>query len=313
MLAGLSDALVQLRAVELQQRCLVVRDQASRLETGHPIGEHPRHLHLHHAVRQLIAQHLVDLQGAGVVRGVIAREVHQRLHRLLHADRRADRRALEVERRNGGVPAPVLLADDVLFRYAHVIEEHLVELVGAGHVHQRLHRDARRLHIQDEVGNPLVLGRVRVGAGEQDHPLGHMRQRGPDLLAVEDVVVTVAHGFRLERGQIRTGLRLAVALAPNVFAGEHAGQVFLLLLVCAVDDDRRARHPQPDDQVQRTRRSMERHLLVEDELLHHRHVRTAILLRPGGGDPALVRKLLEPDLVPVPVGDERLLAAHAPL
>ena len=73
----------------------------------------------------------------------------------------------------------------------------------------------------------------------------------PDLLAVEDVVVAVLHRARAQRSEVGARFRLGVALAPDVGAGEHAGQPALLLLLGAVDDDRRAGHAQADDQVSR--------------------------------------------------------------
>ena len=51
----------------------------------------------------------------------------------------------------------------------------------------------------------------------------------PDLLPVDDVVVAVAHGARLEAGEIGAGTGLGVALAPRVVP-EDARQEALLLL-----------------------------------------------------------------------------------
>ena len=51
-------------------------------------------------------------------------------------------------------------AQDLRLVHAHVVEEDLVELGVAGDLPQRLHRDAGRLHVEEEVGDALVLGRV---------------------------------------------------------------------------------------------------------------------------------------------------------
>ena len=40
------------------------------------------------------------------------------------------------------------------------VEEHLVELGVAGDLAERAHRDAGRVHVEQEVGDALVLGRV---------------------------------------------------------------------------------------------------------------------------------------------------------
>ena len=50
------------------------------------------------------------------------------------------------------------------------------------------------LHVHQQVGDALLLLRCRVGAHQQEAPVGVMRGRGPQLLAVDDVVVAIAHG-----------------------------------------------------------------------------------------------------------------------
>ena len=52
------------------------------------------------------------------------------------------------------------------------------------------------VHRQDQPGDAAVLRRARVGAHEQLAVVGDLRERAPDLLAVHDVVVAVAHGAR---------------------------------------------------------------------------------------------------------------------
>ena len=56
----------------------------------------------------------------------------------------------------------------------------------AGDLAQRADLHAVLLHVHDEVGEALVLGRVRVGARDEHAPLGLVRERGPDLLAGDD-------------------------------------------------------------------------------------------------------------------------------
>ena len=47
-----------------------------------------------------------------------------------------------------------------------------------------------------------MLGRVGVGAGDEDAEAGELGQRRPDLLAVDDPLVAVAHGPGAEGGQV---------------------------------------------------------------------------------------------------------------
>ena len=89
---------------------------------------------------------------------------------------------------------------------------------------------------------------------------------GPDLLAVDDVVVAVADGAGLERGEVEP--------APGSLKPWHQmtsplrmpGRYSLLLLFGAVDDERRAEHADADAAGAVAARGVGQ-LLVEDELL----------------------------------------------
>ena len=138
---------------------------------------------------------------------------------------RRQRDPLVAERDLRQRPAVVLVADEVLGRQAHVGEEHLVEGVGAGHLHDRADLDAGRVHRADEVGDALVLRHIGVGAGDEDAELGEVGQRGPDLLAVDHVLVAVADRPGAEVGEVGAGAGLAEQLAPDLLAGEQRQQV----------------------------------------------------------------------------------------
>ena len=75
--------------------------------------------------------------------------------------------------------------------------------------------DARLLHGHEEVGDAGVLGRVGVGAGQQEDVVGVLGLGGPHLLAVDDPLVAVELGPRLEAGQVDPGVGLAEPLAPR--------------------------------------------------------------------------------------------------
>ena len=72
--------------------------------------------------------------------------------------------ALVRERALRDRPAAVELADEVLARHDHVGEEHLGEPGLAVDVAQRPDVDARRVHVDDEQRDALVLRQRRVGA-----------------------------------------------------------------------------------------------------------------------------------------------------
>ena len=135
-----------------------------------------------------------------------------------------------------------------------------------------------------------MLGRRRVGAGQEHHPVGDLREAGPDLLAVDDVGVPVALGPRLEGREVGPGVGLGIPLAPNLLAGEDLRQVAPLLRLGAVGGDGRPRHPHAED-VEDGRRPVADHLLVEDQLLHPREPAAAVLLGPGEPEEAGVVEL----------------------
>src|SRR5437773_3544923 len=156
----------------------------------------------------------------------------------------ADQRALVLERRAAHHPALAPFPDQALRRHAHVVEEHLVEVGVPGHLAERPHLDAGRLHVDQEVADAVVLGLVRLGAGQGEPPVGLARARGPDLLAVDDPRVALEHGARAERGQVAARARLAVALAPAERPEQGArDEASLLRFGAVLEEGRHERAP----------------------------------------------------------------------
>ena len=62
---------------------------------------------------------------------------------------------------------------------------------------------------------PGVLGRVGIGAGQQEDVVGELGLGGPHLLAVDDPLVAVELGPRLQRGQVAAGVGFGEPLAPG--------------------------------------------------------------------------------------------------
>ena len=172
------------------------------------------------------------------------------------------------ERRHRHLPAAADLADDVLDRHLHVGEEDLVELGLAGDLAERPHLDAGRVHVDEQVGEPGVALAVGIAARDEDAPVGDVRERRPDLLAVDDEVVALERESRgrAHGGEVGARVRLGEALAPDLLGREDLLQVLLLLGVGAVRDDRRAGHAEPDH-AEVGRRLGARHLLEEDRLV----------------------------------------------
>jgi hypothetical protein len=106
----------------------------------------------------------------------------------------------------------------------------LVEVSHAGDLGERTHLDAGGAHVDDEVGDALVLGHIGVGASQQDAVVGVLAERGPDLLAVDDPLVAVALGAGAQRREVAAGTGFAEQLAPQMVAAQHRAEETLLLL-----------------------------------------------------------------------------------
>ena len=141
---------------------------------------------------------------------------------------------LATERAHRDLPALPFLAESVRGGDPCVGEPHLVEHLVADDVLDGPALDARRLHVDDERGDALVLRAAldgaRVGAEQEEAPLGEVRRGDPDLLAVDDVLVAVGDGRGAQVREVGAGLGLAEALAPVLVGREDAGQPLLLLL-----------------------------------------------------------------------------------
>ena len=74
-----------------------------------------------------------------------------------------------------------------------------------------------------------------------------MGERGPDLLAVDDPLVAVAHRPGRQPGDVGAGAGLAEHLAPDLLVGRQRPQQAPPLLVGPPRDDRGPAHPDADD------------------------------------------------------------------
>ena len=176
-------------------------------------------------------------------------------------------------------PALVLVAEPVGHRHHHVGEVDLVDEVVGVRVGDLADLDARRVHRHEEDRDALALGRLGVGAHEQEAPLGGVGVRRPDLLAVHDVAVAVANGAGAQRGEVGAGVGLGEALAPVDLAGDDRRQVQRLLLGRAVGHERRA-DPVGVHVLAAAWLADAPGLLADDQLLPRRRLAPAVRLRP---------------------------------
>ena len=148
------------------------------------------------------------------------------------------------------------------------------------------HGDARRFHVDQQEGDAGLRLCRRIGADQAKNPVGMLRQRRPGLVAVDDVMVAVAHRLGADRCEVGARARLGITLAPPVLAGEDPRQKFLLLRFVAERIDDRADHG--DAERQWRQRPGTGRLLFEDEALRDRPAGATIFLRPQRRDPAFL-------------------------
>ena len=110
------------------------------------------------------------------------------------------------------------------------------------------------------------------------------------LLPLIDEAVAIEHGAGLQRREVGARAGLAEALAPDRLAANDRRQELLLLILGAVEEDRRTDAVAAEVVRRRFGRG---HLLVEHELLHVPGAAAAPLLRPGEREPALRRELAD--------------------
>src|SRR5262249_32610167 len=134
--------------------------------------------------------------------------------------RRRAAAALVAERGHRDAPAVVEAADDVELRRAGVADERLGEMLLAGHLADRPELDAVGLTValdrEQDVGDPAVLGRLRVGATEAEQHRRVPVPGGPHLLPVDDDVLAVEHALGPQAREVRAGARLREPLAVAV-------------------------------------------------------------------------------------------------
>ena len=124
-----------------------------------------------------------------------------------------------------------------------------------------------------------------------------LRAGGPDLGAIDHIVITVGHRPALQRCQVGARARFGIALTPDIIAGADAGQIEVLLFVGAELHHHRADHAQTHgEQARRARRPG---LGIVDIALHGRPAGAAMFFRPGRRDPTLFMQRLVPAMADI--------------
>ena len=139
--------------------------------------------------------------------------------------------------------------------------------------------------------SPRCLGASWLVRASEHAPLRLVRERRPDLLAGDDVLVAVADRARLQRREVGARLRLGEALAPDLVGRQDRREEALLLLLGAVGDDGRAAHRRGPSTFAicgaRARAISSKKIACSIE----RRAGAAVLGRPGQAGPAAVVEL----------------------
>src|SRR6476619_7143832 len=145
----------------------------------------------------------------------------------------------------------------------HLKAEHMAAPTNAAYVKKALANSEPSTHgtflpcqprraMSDFRAKPPDIGSMRVllgltqgghdsisggGAHQCEHAVGPMRVGGPDLLPVDDVVIPVRHGPRLQGCEVGARAGFGIALRPIVLARTDAWEILVLLRRRPIVDD----------------------------------------------------------------------------
>src|SRR5580658_1820910 len=120
-----------------------------------------------------------------------------------------------------------------------------------------------------------------------------LRDRGPDFLPVNDEVVALLDGARLQRGEIGSRVRFRISLAPDFLAREDFRQMALFLFLGAPVNQRRAEQADAHAGEWNAGPGAFEFLMIDD-VLQHSGAAAAVFFRPADADPLALVELLMP-------------------
>ena len=200
----------------------------------------------------------------------------------------------------GHLPATAQRPDQVLGGHPDVGQEDLVEVevVAVVHARERPAGHPGRVGGNQQCADPLVFGRVGIGADEGEQHVGVVRAGRPDLLTVDDEVVAVAHRTRAQAGEVGARAGFAHAERRRDLGAQDGHRPPLLLFVRAERQQRR-RDDADALRIERVIDAPPRQLLAVHELLEDVRVAAAELRRISRQQPTVVE--LQPLPAPRPL------------
>src|SRR5262249_59545503 len=137
-------------------------------------------------------------------------------------------------------PTSVDFADDITSWNLDVFEENLVELRLAGHLLQGANRNARAMHVNKHVSQPLVFWRIGISADDTKAIVGEMAKAGPGFLAVDYERVAFKYGLGAQRSKVGSRVWLGVPLTPDLIGAQDFCEESFFLFRSAVGNQGRA-------------------------------------------------------------------------
>ena len=125
------------------------------------------------------------------------------------------------QRGERNAPAVIHRAETLTVGHAQIGEKDFVEPALPVRLFDRTHLDARRMHVDPEHGEPLVLGDRRIRARDKDAVVGMLR-RCPDFLPIDHPFVALLLGAGARARKVGAGRRL-VKTTGTRFSPEASG------------------------------------------------------------------------------------------
>ena len=202
-------------------------------------------------------------------------------------------------------------AEDVVDGHAHVFEEQFAGVLAAlaDLVEYATTGETGKVgHLGDDEGDALGAGFLAC-AGDDDEDVAVCPVGDEGLRAVDDVLVAIAHGLRLHALQVGSGAGFGHGDCGDQFAGGHAGQPPLLLLLGAegvdvVGDDRGV------DAVAPGRIAGEPLFLHDDRLMGEGAAASAVFFGDGDAQQSGIAGPVPQFTVDLVVVDEGVLVGH---
>src|SRR5689334_21031968 len=294
----------QLATVLADTRAGVLHDRSGESRTGIAFGLRHRTLdrqhegtQIHHVIGDPRAQIGIGDAALGVGADILLGDLIERASfaaaiETATAWRAADALPFELQEAFADCPAAIERTHQVFLRHLHVGEKGLAERRVAADQLDGAYLHARRFHVDQEERDAFMLLGV-VGAHEAETPIGILRAAGPDLLAIDEIVIALVDALCAQRCKIGSRAGLGIALAPPNFTLHDSRNVLFLLLLTAIFEQGRAEHHHAHT-ADRIESADAVHLLLQHARLRGRKAAAAILLGIGWRAPTLVAHRLLP-------------------